>query len=70
MRKSNHAHQNESPIRFIEDFMSPRQIRRLEKKAERQLRGEQQLAKEAIQQYERSKFQLFPKTQFQSEHLS
>ena len=69
MRKSNHAHQNESPLRFIEDFMSPRQIRRLEKKAERQLRGEQQLAKEAIQQYERSKFQLFPKTQFQSELL-
>ena len=54
-------------ISFMEDFMSPRQIRRLEKKAQRQLHGEKLLANDAIERYEHSKFQLLPKTQGQAE---
>lgn len=65
MRRTSNS--DNDPVRYIEDFLSPRQIRRIEKKTLRQLRGEKQLAEESLDFEERFKFKLHPKTQFQSE---
>lgn len=69
MKRTNTSFKNDNPVRYMEDFMSPRQIRRLEKQAARQLQGEKQIADDSIRVANRLKFNLQPKNQFQSELL-
>jgi len=54
-------------VRYIDEYASPRQLRRLEKKAQRQLNGDKQIADEIYNKSRRTNFNLCPKTQSQAE---
>lgn len=52
---------------YLESILTPKQLRRLNRKKSRSVRGERQIAKEKLDRHERKQFKLEPRTQSQAE---